>query len=222
MSSIGPRLLILSAPSGAGKTTLAQRLLTQIAGARLSVSTTTRAPRGQERDGLDYHFVDEDRFRALIANGDFLEWAEVHGHLYGTRRGLVAATPPGSWTVFDIDVTGGAGAEGQFAGAVTLFVLPPSLAVREARLRGRQTESEDAIARRLAASFRDEIARGLASYDYAIVNHDLELATRDARWRWCARRSSRAGGLRAGARGSPLASAGLGRAARPSEKKDGY
>lgn len=178
MSSLVPRLLILSAPSGAGKTTLAKRLLAALGSARLSVSTTTRAARGQEQDGVDYHFVSEARFRELIAHGAFLEWAEVHGNLYGTARLVLEGLGPESWVIFDIDVHGGMALKGQFPEAVTIFILPPSLEVLEQRLRGRQTESEEAIQRRLGAS-QDEIGRGLIRYDYAVVNHELEEAVRD-------------------------------------------
>jgi len=178
MSAPDPRLLILSAPSGAGKTTVARRLLAELPGARVSISTTTRPPRGQENQGREYHFVDERRFRELAAAGDFLEWAEVHSHLYGTRRSVLQGVPPGAWTIFDVDLNGGEALKKQFRGAVTVLILPPSLEVLEERLRGRRTESEEAIQRRLAAS-RSEIARGLALYDYAIVNHDLDQAVTD-------------------------------------------
>jgi len=175
MSALSPRLLILSAPSGAGKTTLARRLLHELPKARVSVSTTTRPPRGQENHGREYNFVTEVRFRELVAAGEFLEWAEVHNHLYGTRKDALQGAAPDSWTIFDVDLNGGAALKGQFPGAVTVLVLPPSLEILESRLRGRRTESEEAIQRRLAASC-SEIARGLGLYDYAIVNRDLDLA----------------------------------------------
>jgi len=180
MSAPFPRLLILSAPSGAGKTTLARRLASELPEARVSISTTTRPPRGQENQGREYHFVAEPRFRELAASGEFLEWAEVHGHLYGTRREVMRDAAPGSWTIFDVDLNGGAALKSQFEGAVTVLVLPPSLEILEARLRGRRTESEEAIQRRLSASL-SELARGLALYDYAVVNRDLEQAVRDVR-----------------------------------------
>ncbi len=175
MSALSPRLLILSAPSGAGKTTLARRLLQELAQARVSVSTTTRPPRGQENHGREYNFVSETRFRELVEAGEFLEWAEVHGHLYGTRRDALQGAALDSWTIFDVDLNGGAALKRQFPGAITVLVMPPSLEVLESRLRGRRTESEEAIQGRLSAS-RNEIARGLRLYDYAIVNRDLDQA----------------------------------------------
>ena len=123
-------------------------------------------------------FVNHARFRELIAADAFLEWEEVHGQLYGTGRGVLAGAPLDSWTIFDIDVKGGLALRERFPGAVTLFVLPPSLAVLEARLRGRRTESEAAIQARLAASWH-EIERGIERYDYAIINSDLEQAVSD-------------------------------------------
>ena len=172
-------LLVLSAPSGAGKTTLARRFVAAHEDARFSVSATTRAPRGAERDGADYHFVSPERFAALAAEGAFAEWAEVHGQRYGTLRATVdEALAAGRLAVFDIDVQGGARIRAAFPSrAVTVFVLPPSLDELERRLRARSTEADDAIARRLAAA-RQEIARGAAEYDYLLVNEDLERALR--------------------------------------------
>ncbi len=175
-----PLLLILSAPSGAGKTTLARYLLASEKDARLSVSTTTRAPRGQEVEGRDYHFVDEAEFQRMVERGEFLEWARVHGFRYGTSRTVVerALREPGSLTIFDIDVQGGSAIKAQFPQAVTVFILPPSLAELEVRLRGRGTDSEEVIQLRLEAA-RSEILRGLAEYDYLVVNRVLEDAGAD-------------------------------------------
>jgi len=177
----GPRspglLLVLSAPSGAGKTTLAHRFRQTHPGAVFSVSATTRARRGAERDGVDYHFLTAERFAALVRAGAFAEWAEVYGHRYGTLRSTVeAALAAGQVALFDIDVQGGglikAGWPDQ---AATVFLLPPSPAELERRLRGRSTDGEEAIQRRLGAA-RAEVARGLSSYDYAVVNDDVEQA----------------------------------------------
>jgi len=171
------QLLVLSAPSGAGKTTLARRFLAGHADARFSVSATTRAPRGAERDGIDYHFVTPDRFAELVAAGALAEWAEVHGRRYGTLRETVEASlAAGQVAIFDIDVQGGAQIKAAFPRqATTVFILPPDLAELERRLRGRSTDGEDVIQRRLAAA-RLEVARGLAGYDYVVVNDDLEEA----------------------------------------------
>jgi guanylate kinase len=170
-------LLVLSAPSGAGKTTLARRFVAAHEDAAFSVSATTRAPRGAERDGVDYHFVTSERFAALVAEGAFAEWAEVHGQRYGTLRDTVEETlRHGRLAVFDIDVQGGEQVKAHWpAQTVTVFVLPPSMAELERRLRARSTDADAAIARRLAAA-RAEIARGGAGYDYVLVNDDLDLA----------------------------------------------
>jgi guanylate kinase len=172
-------LLVLSAPSGAGKTTLARLFIATHDDAAFSISATTRAPRGAERDGVDYHFVTPHRFAELVERGAFAEWAEVHGQRYGTLRATVAeALEAGRVALFDIDVQGGAAIKRTWPReAVSVFVLPPSMGELERRLRTRSTESEGAIAERLAAA-REEIARGMACYDYAIVNDDLSEARR--------------------------------------------
>jgi guanylate kinase len=172
-------LLVLSAPSGAGKTTLARRFLASHDDAAFSISATTRAPRGAERDGVDYHFVTADRFGALVAEGAFAEWAEVHGQRYGTLRSTVdEALAAGRIAVFDIDVQGGAQVKRRWPDqAVAVFVLPPSMAELERRLRTRSTDRDDAIVRRLAAA-RAEIEHGVAQYDYVLVNDDLDAALR--------------------------------------------
>jgi guanylate kinase len=170
-------LLVLSAPSGAGKTTLARRFVAARTDAGFSISATTRAPRGAERDGVDYHFVTPKRFAELVAADAFAEWAEVHGRRYGTLRATVEqALSAGRVEVFDIDVQGGALLKARWPRqAVTVFVLPPSLEELERRLRARSTDPDDAIRGRLAAA-RSEIERGLGQSEYVIVNDDLELA----------------------------------------------
>ena len=170
-------LLVLSAPSGAGKTTLAHRFRAAHADAVFSVSATTRAPRGAERDGVDYHFVTPERFAELVGQGALAEWAEVHGKRYGTLRATVEeALRAGKIALFDIDVQGGEQLQRAFPqDAVTVLVVPPSLEELERRLRGRSTDSDEAIRRRLAAA-RDEVSRGLASYRYVLVNDELDAA----------------------------------------------
>jgi guanylate kinase len=172
-------LLVLSAPSGAGKTTLAHLYRERHPDAVFSVSATTRAPRGGERDGVDYHFVSAERFQSLVAAGAFAEWAEVHGSHYGTLRPTVdEALRRGRVAIFDIDVQGGEQIKAAYPReACTVFVLPPDAAELERRLRGRHTDSDAVIERRLAAA-RAEIARGLASYEYVVVNDVLEEACR--------------------------------------------
>jgi guanylate kinase len=170
-------LLVLSAPSGAGKTTLAHRFQRREPDAVFSVSCTTRAPRGEERDGTDYHFVSPDRFASLVAAGAFAEWAEVHGRHYGTLRSTVdEALRDRRVAVFDIDVQGGEQLVKAYPReACTVFVLPPDAAELERRLRGRHTDTDEVIQRRLHAA-RAEIDRGLTTYAYVVVNDVLEEA----------------------------------------------
>ena len=178
MSEMSPPglLLVLSAPSGAGKTTLARSLQRSMPDAHLSVSVTTRKPRGSEQQGLDYDFVDTETFQRRIARGELVEWAEVYGQFYGSPQSSVdhARTRDGL-SVFDIDVQGGQAIKGKHPDAVTVFVLPPSAEELERRLRERGTDSEETIQRRLLAA-RSEIERGCAAYDYIVVNDDLERA----------------------------------------------
>jgi guanylate kinase len=142
-----------------------------------SISATTRPPRGAEREGVDYHFVTPRRFDELVAAGAFAEFAEVHGHRYGTLRSTVdAALGAGRVALFDIDVQGGESIRAAWPReTAAVFLLPPTVAELERRLRGRSTDSEDVIRRRLEAG-RAEVARGLATYDYVVVNDDLSRA----------------------------------------------
>ena len=177
MSASG-NLLIVSAPSGAGKTTLVKALLASDAQVGYSVSCTTRAPRTGERDGVDYFFVSDDEFRRRIAAGEFLEHAEVHGHRYGTLRSWIDAQLRADRdVVLDIDTQGAAQVRALMPEAVSIFILPPSLAELESRLRARGTDADAVIERRLAAA-RAEIAR-LGEYDYVIINKDLVTAIAD-------------------------------------------
>jgi len=172
-----PLLLILSAPSGTGKTTLARRLVAAHPGAVFSVSYTTRAPRGHEKDGADYHFVSEERFQQMIGEGAFVEWAKVHGHHYGTPRSSIDDAK--GLVVFDIDVQGGETIKKQHPDAVRALILPPSLAELERRLRARSTDDDATVRRRLhAAQIEMRLAR-LAGYEYGVVNDDLDRAYGD-------------------------------------------
>lgn len=174
-------LLVLSAPSGAGKTTLARRLIQEIPDAIFSVSLTTRERRGAERPGVDYVFVDVLTFKEHIERGELVEWAEVHGHFYGSPQAVVReAFKTRGVAVFDIDVQGGTAIKGKYPDAVLVFVLPPSLEELERRLRGRGTDAEETIQRRLLAA-RSEIERGIASYDYLVVNDDFDKAYQQLR-----------------------------------------
>jgi len=167
--------LVVSAPSGAGKTTLCRRLLDEISGVGFSVSHTTRPPRGQEQDGIDYHFVDDQQFDAMVSAGDFLEWAAVHDKHYGTSKAAaMGRLARGEDVLFDIDVQGGFQIARAMPDAVLLFVAPPSTDELERRLRGRETDSEEQIKKRLAAA-NNEMAAG-RDYTYWLVNDDLEQA----------------------------------------------
>lgn len=168
-------LLILSSPSGAGKSTLTRRLMGWDATMRFSVSATTRAPRPGEEDGREYFFRSRAEFEAMVDAGQMLEHAEVFGNRYGTPRGPVEANMrEGCDTVFDIDWQGGQQIRNSALGrdVVSIFVLPPSIAELDRRLRGRGQDSDEVIAGRMAKS-RDEISHW-AEYDYVLVNDDLD------------------------------------------------
>ena len=167
-------LLILSSPSGAGKSTLARMLMDWDPSIRFSVSTTTRTPRPGEAEGREYYFVSTDAFQRYVDKGWMLEHAEVFGNRYGSPRDPVeAAMAAGRDTLFDIDWQGGQQIASSALGrdVVSVFVLPPSIAELERRLRGRGQDSETVIAGRMARS-RDEISHW-AEYDYVLVNDDL-------------------------------------------------
>jgi guanylate kinase len=167
-------LLVLSSPSGAGKTTLSRRLLAADAGLRMSVSVTTRKPRPGEVDGRDYRFIDIAEFERLKAAGELLEWAHVHGNLYATPKAPVAAAlEAGEDVLFDIDWQGARQLEERLgADVVLVFILPPGGKVLEQRLKARNQDTADIVARRLAAA-ANEIGHWL-EYDYVIVNADLD------------------------------------------------
>ena len=169
---------IVAAPSGAGKTSLVKALLEADPGVRLSVSYTTRAPRPGEADGRDYHFVTQERFRAMREAGEFLECAEVHGNLYGTSEGWVTAQrAAGHDVLLEIDWQGATQVRRLVPDAVSIFVLPPSLEALAQRLDGRATDSPEVIARRLRAA-RDEIGH-VAEFDFVIINKHFDEAARD-------------------------------------------
>jgi guanylate kinase len=168
-------LFIISAPSGAGKTTLASRLFQKTPDLHPSISYTTRAPRKGEVNGRDYHFVNEEQFVQMRNAGAFAEWASVHEFCYGTPRAPVDdAIKQGRDLLLDIDVQGATQLKATYPEAVSLFVLPPSWHELERRLRGRGTDTEAVITRRLHRA-REE-AREFSAYDYWIVNDNLERA----------------------------------------------
>ncbi len=170
-------LLVLSAPSGAGKTTLARMLLEAFQPkAQFSISYTTRSPRGAEQDGRDYHFVDPATFQKMILRGEFIESAEVHGNFYGSAKSVVdTAFATREIAIFDIDVQGGNSIKRKYPDAVLIFIIPPSMGELERRLRQRGTDSDDVISRRMLAA-RHEVERGIESYDYLVINDDLQSA----------------------------------------------
>ncbi len=171
-------LIVLSAPSGAGKTTLCQKLLEAMPDMQMSVSYTTRQPRAGEVDGVHYSFIEKGRFQAMIADAAFVEWAEVHGNYYGTsRRRIEEICAAGKDVVLDIDVQGARQIRQVFPDSVHIFVLPPSREALRQRLEGRMSDAPEVIARRLQKS-RDEI-REYRRYNYVIINDLLDAALQE-------------------------------------------
>jgi guanylate kinase len=166
-------LFVVSAPSGAGKTTLCREIRRRLPDVRYSVSCTTRAPRAGEVDGADFRFIAEDEFRAMLESKELAEWASVHGHLYGTPAApLEAALGEGHDVLLDIDTQGAAQLRARYPEAVLVFIVAPSMAELEQRLRERRSDAESEIARRLARA-REEIPLW-RRYDYLIVNRDVK------------------------------------------------
>jgi guanylate kinase len=186
-------LFIVSSPSGAGKTTLIRRVLEdpRIGGTlHFSVSHTTRPPRTGERDGVEYHFVDEAGFRAIEESGGFLEWAVVHGNLYGTSRAEVEPRlEKGLDVLLDIDVQGARQVRSHVPEAVKVIVFPPSREVLEARLKARASDAPEVVRRRLSAARKEMEEWG--EFDYAIINEDLEAAVDELRSILVARRAGK-------------------------------
>jgi len=173
-------LFVISAPSGAGKTTILRRVL-ELPAISFSVSHTTRSPRPGERHGVDYFFVDRETFDGLRRQNAFLEWAEVHGNFYGTSRTAVQTTlDQGSDVVLDIDVQGARQLQAKrYIEATYVFIAPPSLGELERRLSGRGTERPETLALRLANARRE--MREMDAYDYLVINDDLDEAVETVR-----------------------------------------
>lgn len=171
-------LFVVTAPSGAGKTSLINAVLAEEPRLRLSVSYTTRPPRPAEQNGREYHFVDDATFVRMLERGDFLESAQVHGYRYGTSQAAIAGALEGGYDLMlEIDWQGAQQVRRLLPDCVGIFLLPPSLPELEQRLRSRGQDSEQVIARRMAAA-RDEISHAPES-DYVIINKDFEVAKRD-------------------------------------------
>jgi len=165
-------VFIISAPSGSGKSTLVGKLMKCFPDLRFSVSYTTRLPRGQERDGQEYHFISRAEFEERLAKDEFLESAEVFGNYYGTHRSeLDRASKEGADLVLDIDVQGARQLKGKIPHAVSIFILPPSRQVLEERLRTRSQDAEAVIGRRLEEA-AEEI-RNYDQYDYVLINNEV-------------------------------------------------
>lgn len=168
-------LFIVAAPSGAGKTTLVGRLLADDPQVQHSISFTTRAPRSGEQNGREYHFIDVQQFLAMRERGEFAEWAEVHDNFYGTSRlWLEQRMKEGCDMMLEIDWQGAQQMRRQFPEAVGIFILPPSVAELENRLRRRGADSEDVIARRVAGALGE--MRHVGEFDFVIINKDLDVA----------------------------------------------
>ena len=168
-------LFIISAPSGAGKTSLVSALLKHNTHISLSVSFTTRAPRPGETNGVNYHFVTRDKFTEMALNGDFIESAEVYGNLYGTSQSWIShEIANGHDILLEIDWQGAAQVRNKFPNSIGIFILPPSLSALELRLKGRNQDSDEIIAKRLQAA-REDISH-VAEFDYVIINDKLDEA----------------------------------------------
>ena len=168
-----PFLLVLSAPSGGGKTTACDRLLQRLPWLRRCVTATTRAPRGGEKNGRDYWFMSEAEFKRRVAEGGFFEYAQVHGNYYGTpRKEVEAALKKGQSLVLVIDVQGGAAVKGRRNDSVLVFLAPPSMQELKRRLKGRGEDSDAVMRRRLREAARECDAG--TQYDYLIINDDLD------------------------------------------------
>jgi guanylate kinase len=183
-------LFVVSAPSGTGKTTLVERLIEVVPKLRMSRSYTSRPVRAGEIDGADYHFISRERFDAMIRGGEFMECADVFGNLYGTARAdTERALARGEDLVLVIDVQGARRVRERGISATSIFILPPSFATLEQRLRGRSQDDEAQIRRRLTVA-RDEVG-AYREYDYLVINDELETAVERLRAIVVAERASR-------------------------------
>jgi len=173
-------LFVISAPSGAGKTSLCRAMTSSLENITHSISYATRKPRAGEVDGQDYHFVDLERFKKMIDAGDFAEWAEVHSNLYGTSKRLLDNTvAKGIDVILDIDTQGAKQIKHKYERAIYVFIMPPSLDILEERLRNRKSDQENEIRKRMLRA-REEI-KDYSMYDYQVVNSDFDRALSELR-----------------------------------------
>ncbi len=172
------KLFVISGPSGVGKNTVIERFLINNPTIKLSISNTTRSPRGEEVDGVNYFFIEKETFLKAVENNEFLEWAEFSGNYYGTKQAYVEKTlAKGNNLILEIDVKGALQIKKKIPEAILIFIAPPSIKALEERLRGRKTETEDAIQKRLAvASYEMEISK---NFDYTVVNDNIDAALKD-------------------------------------------
>ncbi|MDW7998671.1 MAG: guanylate kinase [Thermodesulfovibrio sp.] len=170
-------IFVISAPSGTGKTTLCERLLRVIPDLKMSISHTTRKPRPNERDGIDYFFIEKEEFEKMIANDEFIEWAEVYGNFYGTSKGVISDLMKKEYDILlDIDTKGAKNIKKLYPDSVLIFILPPSLQELERRLLSRN-EDKETINRRVSKASQ-EISQ-YTFYDYVVINDDIEKAFND-------------------------------------------
>ena len=173
------QIFVFSAPSGAGKSTIVKALMERVNGLAYSISHTSRLPRGTEQDGVDYHFVNGTIFRKMIEQSAFLEWAQVHGHFYGTAfEAVKAQISKGSDLLMDLDVQGGRNVKKEFPESILIFLLPPSLEILKKRLTARGTDAREIIENRMAQA--SEEIKHCSRYDYIVINDDLDKAVFEA------------------------------------------
>jgi len=177
MSAAG-RIFVVSGPSGSGKSTLIREVRQKVPSVGYSISHTSRPPRGQEKNGVEYHFVSKENFRKMIEKGEFVEWAEVYQDLYGTSvASLRSQITMGLDVIMDIDVQGAKNIKDHFKDAVLIYVLPPSMAILEKRLRDRGTDDKKAIGTRLKKAGKE--MKNCVSYDYLVFNDQIDQAVEE-------------------------------------------
>jgi guanylate kinase len=172
------RIFVVSGPSGSGKSTLIREVRRKVSNLGYSISHTSRPPRGQEKNGVEYHFVSKENFRRMIEKGEFVEWAEVYQDLYGTSvSSLRSQITMGLDVIMDIDVQGAKNIKDHFKGAILIYVLPPSMEILEKRLRDRGTDDEKAIGTRLKKAGKE--MKNCVSYDYLVFNDQIDQAVEE-------------------------------------------